>query len=907
MSEYKSRMERRQKSLQNSGKKKKGLFKKIFLSALLVFLFMMLAGTIAVAVIISNAPALDPSKLKNVSATRIYGKDDSGKPVLLATIGSKNRVYAPIDKIPKVVQDAFISTEDTRFYQHFGIDPVRIGGAVVANITHGFGAEGASTLDQQLIKLSYLTPKKTLTRKIQEAYLAVKLDREYSKKQILEMYLNKIYFEEQAYGVAAAAKTYFGLDVDHLDQITLPQAAMLAAIPKSPAYYDPLKHPDNAKKRRDLVLDLMVKNHKITKEEAEKAKQVSIKEMLKNHKETQENENEHNSTAVITMLQKLYVDTGKIDSTQWSQGGLRIYTTINKKAQDTVEEILNNDANFNGVKANFQAGISIIDTKTGAILAVGGGRHYKYGTNYAITGDARTGYGNQVGSTAKPIIDYGPAIEYLKWPTNHTLVDEPHAYSDGRTVTNWDNRYYGKMTMKEALALSRNIPAIETLQTVDKQAGVDSVVDFANKLGIPIKRSAFNETYAIGSFVSNPLQMAGAYAAFGNDGNYNEPYAIEYIMYPDGRKVSFDHDEHPAMHDYTAYMITDMLKAVIDHGTYAGPSLSGYVVAGKSGSTNPDEYAQQRYHLTPYEMAHGILDSWFVGYTPDITAAVWTGYDANLNVKNKGYIMVSPYEQHISHQLFGQIIRRLASPSTPDWQQPNSVVRKGSALYVRGTQPAEEPQEKQQTKIEAPSGLSAKYNPADQSVTLSWNYSGSNVSFEVAQSFNGSFRPITTTHDHQVVVRQLTPGETYVFSVTAVEDGTDNRSDPVKVTIKIPGADSSGNANQGNGNNGSVNNGNGTDQNNGSGGTGTDNNGNGQSGNGAGNGNENNGNGNNNSNGQNSNGGATNNPGDQNGSGQTGSGQQNGNGGNKGRNNVREQDNGQSPGAQTAKPQKNSD
>lgn len=287
MADYHSRTEKRQ-ALQNTGKKgkpptggggkkKKSIFRRVLLILILLFLFFILAGTITVFAIIKNAPNLDPAALKDPVSSQIIDKNNK---VATSVFQTQQRTYVSINKIPDLVQKAFVSTEDARFYKHFGIDPYRIGGAIVANITHGFGSEGASTITQQVIKNSYLSPKKTLTRKIQEAYLAIKLEQKYTKKQILEMYLNKIYLGEQAYGVGTASKVYFGKKVEDL---TLAQSAMLAALPKAPSYFDPLSNPSAAKKRRDLVLDLMVKNKAISQAQADKAKQVSMKDMMKGH------------------------------------------------------------------------------------------------------------------------------------------------------------------------------------------------------------------------------------------------------------------------------------------------------------------------------------------------------------------------------------------------------------------------------------------------------------------------------------------------------------------------------------------------------------------------------------------------------------------------------------------------
>ncbi|MFC7392668.1 transglycosylase domain-containing protein [Scopulibacillus cellulosilyticus] len=678
MTEYKSRAERRQakqkdNDKQPKGKKgnKKGLFKRIVLIIFLVILFLVLAGVITVFAVIKQAPSLDPKLLKDPMSTTIYDKNGHK---IDTVYSQQNRTYAPINKIPEVVQDAFISTEDNRFYKHFGIDPYRIGGAVVANITHGFGSEGGSTLDQQVIKNSLLTPKKTLTRKVQEAYLAIKLDQKYSKKQILEMYLNKIYLGEQAYGVGTAAKVYFGKNVKDL---TLPEAAMLASLPKAPSYYDPLANPKAAKQREDLVLDTMAKNHYITQAQADKAKQVSIKEMTKDHKGLKTPKRKY--TAYINYVYNELVNKKKVISKdEFYQGGLKIYTNLDPKAQQRVQDVLNNDGNFPGVKKNFQAGTALIDTKTGAIEAIGGGRHYQDGINWATSTD------NAVGSTAKPIMDYGPAVEYENWSTAHRVVDEPYKYSNGHTLENWDGQYKGPMTIRDALAQSRNIPAVKTLHQLMGDLGQSKIKDFTNNLGFNFKN--IYESYAIGSFTASPLQMAGAYAAFGNNGVYNEPYAVKSIEFPDGHTIDLDHKEHVAMHDYTAYMITDMLKSVIHdpQGTGRDANLPGVPVAGKTGSTNiPDDYARQ-HGISSYDQLHGDLDSWFVGYTTDLTMAVWTGYTPSNESDSGSFLPVS--EQHYSQDIFKYVMEDLASPNTPDFKKPNSVVESDGELYVRGHQ-----------------------------------------------------------------------------------------------------------------------------------------------------------------------------------------------------------------------------
>ncbi|HSU79702.1 MAG TPA: transglycosylase domain-containing protein [Candidatus Angelobacter sp.] len=811
MPDYKSRFERRQAQAKTPKQKKppkKGLFKKIVLSVVVLIVLLGISGIIAVAAMIHSAPALKATDLKTPVATKIYFNDGT----LMTTVGSDNRSYAPINKIPDIVKEAFISTEDTRFYQHFGIDPYRIGGAIVANFTHGFGAQGGSTITQQVVKNDVLTSHKTITRKVQEAYLAIKLEQEYSKDQILEMYLNTIFLGDRSYGVATAAQDYFGLSVDQLKNISIAQAAMLAALPKAPSYYDPTRNPEAALQRRNLVLDLMVKNKAISQADADKAKKVSIKDMLKKGSGTKKNK--RNYDAVVDLIESQYVGDGKqISKDDFYQGGLKIQTTIDRNVQTTIENVLNDDANFASAKKNIQAGIASVDTQTGAILGIGGGRHYTNGTNWALSGDTYNGTGNQIGSTAKPLVDYGPAIEYLKWPTVHTLKDEPYKYPGGKnSVGEWDGRYWGDMTIERALIWSRNVPAAKTLHELDTSVGKSKIIDYDGKLGIKFNSNHYNESYSIGSFTANPLEIAGAYATYGNNGVYNAPHAIKSVDYPDGRHVKFDHDEHVAFHDYTAYMVTDMLKGVTQTPTtYPGPSLAGYPIVGKSGSTNVSPELAKAYNLSSYEMNKGNVDEWFTGYSPKITTSVWTGYvRPKQNDGKSGIVLMGLDQQHIAGNLFGKIMLQITSKDTPYWRQPNSVVRASiekstgllaspttpksdivSGLFVKGSVPTQV--STKYKKLDPPKNVKATYNQADNTVSLTWDYANQQgVTFEVDQNTDSGYQPIGNSNQHNFTINNLQPGTDYEFAVIAnytdSQDASKNqKSDPTTVKVTIPG------------------------------------------------------------------------------------------------------------------------
>lgn len=807
MVEYKSRIERRKAKQQRdekpgkkqSPKKKRGFFKRLIVILLLLFLFLVLAGAITVFAIVKNAPALNPNMLRDPVSTTIM--DNHGK-AATTVFSNQKRIYANIDTIPLNVQNAFISTEDTRFYKHFGIDPIRIAGAAVAQFTRGYKSEGASTITQQVVRNSFLTQKKLFTRKIQEAYLAIKLEQKYTKKQILEMYLNKIYLGEgSTYGVATASEVYYGKSINH---VSLAQAAMLAAMTRNPGYYDPLVHPEHAKERRDLVLDLMVNNHAITKEQAEQAKQVSMKEMTKGHHKLKTTKTKY--SAFINYVHNELVNQKKLlTDAEFYNGGLKIYTTLNTAIQQRVENVLNNDSNYPNVQNNFQAGVSVIDTQTGAIRAIGGGRHYKDSTNW----NYGTSADGNVGSSAKPIMDYGPAIEYMKWPTNKEVVDEPWHYSTGQSFGDWDGKYKGTMTMRQALAQSRNVPAVKTLQTVLSSAGQSTEKSFTKKLGFNF--DDIKESYGIGAFASSPLKMAGAYAAFGNEGVYNQPYAVKKIDFPDGSVTELDHKQYTAMHDYTAYMISDMLKDVVSSpaGTGRTADIPGVPLAGKTGTQNiPDDYAKQ-YGISSYDQSHGALDAWFVGYTTKLTASVWTGYTKK--EKSGDGTFLGQNEQHYSQAIFRNIMSNFVGGST-DFKQPSSVVDIGNGeLAVRNTAAAQisnqdkEKQGDKTKKVDAPTGLSASYDQASKSVQLSWNYSGS-ATFKVS---NGS-TSVGTTGSTSLTVPGVTPGKTYTFTVTA--ETADGKSSAASVSIKIPADTSDQNNNQGNNQN-TNNNGDQTNQN----------------------------------------------------------------------------------------------
>ncbi|OQP16882.1 penicillin-binding protein 1A [Geobacillus zalihae] len=781
--EYRSRVERKQAAKQTKQKKAKtkrgrSWLKTVAIAILLMMVLGAIGGIATFAYFVKDAPPLDEAKIKDPLSSVLY--DMNGKQV--AELGGYKRTYISYKDVPKVLEDAVLATEDARFYEHHGIDIVRLAGAVLANIKEGFGAEGGSTITQQVVKMTFLSSKKTLERKAQEAWLALQLEQKYSKHEILEMYLNKIYYSDGIYGVARAAEYYFGKT--DLKKLTLPEAALLAGMPQAPNRYNPYDHPEAAKKRRDTVLSLMAKHGFISEEEAEKAKQVPIQSMLTKRKKSQ---NDVPYDAFIDEVIKEVTDKANVNV---FEDGLKIYTTLDQNVQTYVEKLLNSDKYFTN-KKDLQSGIAVVDTKTGAIRALGGGRHrdnIEFGFNYAIQPVG------QPGSTIKPILDYGPAIEYLKWSTAHILVDEPYTYSDGTPIRNAGGGYMGPITLRTALAKSRNIPALKTFQAVGKERARE----FANRLGMGFDE--VYEPYAIGgvSRYVSVLQMAGAYTAFGNNGVYTKPYAVTKIVFPDGTEMDLQPKPKRVMHDYTAYMITDVLKSVIRSGTGVLANVPGLELAGKTGTTNYGEdgakFGLQR---------DDVPDSWIVGYTPNYTAAIWVGFS-----KRSSTAKLSIEEQKIPKYLLKNLMSHIDDGSG-SFKQPESVVRlpikKGTnppklagkytpeseityELFVRGTEPTETANDVPE-ELPAVKGLTAVYDQAANAISVSWSYDEQTdeTIFEVRVKDGQGQTNTITTKDRSITISNPTPGWTYTIAVYA-KDG-ERMSKPAIASVHVPGGE----------------------------------------------------------------------------------------------------------------------
>ena len=583
-----------------------GLVKKIILSIVGVVVLLFVAGAALFFYYASSAPKISQSELASQNGTTIYDSQNR----VISRLGLQKREYAKDSQVPATLKHAVVSIEDRRFYKHHGVDPIRIVGAATANIFgRSDGMQGGSTLTQQLVKLSVFSTAasdRTFKRKAQEAWLAINVERHFSKNQILDFYINKVYMGNGVYGMQTAAQYYYGKD---LNQLSLSQLALLAGMPQSPTYYNPLStNTQAATRRRNEVLNAMARSKYITQAQADKAAQESITADLdSSHGNTSNGDVNVDEKVIDPYIKEVLADLQSKGYNPYNDG-LQVHTNIDLAAQKHLYTAANDTVPFQSNQ--MQAGVAVTDPHNGQVVAMLGGRHtgnVVYGLNRAVQTNRSSG------STAKPLMDYGPAIEYLQWPT-FKAVQDTKFYYPGTSIAlhDFDNKYKGTMTMRAALVQSRNVPAIRTLQDV----GIKRATTFLNGLGISQKKP-YTLQNGIGLYIS-PLQVSAAYAAFANGGTYYEPYYISSITTQDGNVKRFSSKGHQAMNKATAYMMTDMLKGVFTDSQGSGreANISGVNQAGKTGTTN-----------YPGGNHSGVMDSWMAGYTKNYSIAVWTGYD----------------------------------------------------------------------------------------------------------------------------------------------------------------------------------------------------------------------------------------------------------------------------------------
>jgi penicillin-binding protein 1A len=640
----------RSDSPKNGRRSSKNGNSKITVIILIVFVVMITgAGLGFLTASIHTMPSLK-DEIRPAASSQIY--DVNGK--LINTVHSvENRVPVSINKIPKNLQDAFVAAEDARFYQHIGIDPRGIMRAVWSNITDRGVSEGGSTITQQLAKNALLSQERTLKRKIQEAILALQIERQYSKNEILELYLNQIYFGQGAYGVQSAATVYFGKNVEDL---TLAECAMLAGIPKSPNYYSPFNNLKAATERQATVLDQMVKYNFINSSTGVQAKSAKLKLAVRS---TQSESNAKTASYFIDYVTQYLIDRYGADAVY--KDGLKVYTTLDLDMQEAAEEAMQKlpsvRVDSNGLQQP-QGALVAIDPRTGYIKAMVGGRGNDQ-FNRAVLAE------RQPGSAFKPFV-YLAALEGGMTPSS--IIEDSKISFGNWTPMNYDEKFHGSVSLRTALEQSLNVPTVK----IANQTGVDKPLYYAQQMGIStlVLQGSVNDrnlAMSLGGLTRGvtPLEIASAYGVLANQGIHVDPITVIKIVDRNGKTLEqVASKEKAVVNERSAYILTDMLRGVINNGT-GGAANIGRPAAGKTGTTN--DYK----------------DAWFVGFTPDLVASVWIGYDSDgyLNGITGGTLPAAIWRNFMQ--------KALVKIPARDFIRPNGIVIEPNPTPVLTEQPAD--------------------------------------------------------------------------------------------------------------------------------------------------------------------------------------------------------------------------
>jgi len=618
-------------------KKEKKIRKKISKKNVILILLISLGIIAASAVlafalfIIVTSPDFVPNELYNKEATVLYANDGVTE---IARYGSENVELVTYSDLPQVLVDALIATEDSRFFQHNGFDAARFIKASMGQLA-GQNAGGASTLSMQVIKNTFTSPESAgiagIIRKFTDIYMSVfKLEAVYTKEEIIEFYVNSQWlgggstYYGSITGVEQGSQYFFGKSVSDL---TLPEASLLVGIFNAPGAYNPYTNPDLATQRRSTVLSLMVRHGYITEEEKEFAESISVESLLADRNDDTTGDYQAFIDFVLRQVQN---ETGDDPY----QVPMAIYTTLDPDIQKTIKQLEDGEL-YKWVNDKIQFGMAITSVKDGSILGLSGGRNYQpKGTHRGVGYDnyGIEGINRQPGSTAKPIFDYGPYIEYIDGASTGTIfLDEPWTYTKGGSVLNADRGYNGPITMRSALVASRNVPAVQAFQQVVNQVGIEKIENFVHGLGINYGSTLY-ESAAIGGFDgTDPLTMSAAYATFARGGYYIEPYAFKKVVYLETEDVySHKVTKTKAMSEQTAYMITDMLVTAGASGVGGSFSISGTQIAAKGGTTTIDSASAAALGIP----SSATPNHWNITYSPDTSIALWYGYDNN----NQGYL-----------------------------------------------------------------------------------------------------------------------------------------------------------------------------------------------------------------------------------------------------------------------------
>ena len=687
---------------------------------------------------VSKAPALSESKLVATTSSKIYDNNNE----LIADLGAERRVNTQASEIPTDLVKAIVSIEDHRFFDHRGVDTIRIMGAALRNLQGQGGLQGASTLTQQLIKLTYFstsTADQTISRKAQEAWLAVQLEQKATKQEILTYYINKVYMSNGNYGMQTAAQNYYGKD---LKELSLPQLALLAGMPQAPNQYDPYSHPEAALERRNLVLSEMKDQNYISAEQYEKAINTPITDGLQSLKSANSYP-AYMDNYLKEVIDQVEQETGYNLLTT----GMEVYTNVDKNVQQRLWDVYNTDEYVAYPDDEIQVASTIVDVTNGKVLAQLGARHQSSNVSFGINQAVETN--RDWGSTMKPITDYAPALEYGVYDSTASIVhDIPYNYpGTDIPVYNWDHGYFGNITIQYALQQSRNVTAVETLNKV----GLDRAKTFLNGLGIDYPSIHYANAISSNTPESNKKygasseKMAAAYAAFANGGIYHKPMYINKIVFSDGSEKEFSDAGTRAMKETTAYMMTEMMKTVLVYGTGRGAYLPWLPQAGKTGTSNYtddeiEKYIKNTGYVAPDEM--------FVGYTRKYAMAVWTGYSNRLTpIIGDGFL--------VAGRVYRSMMAYLSEDNRPgDWTMPEGLYRSGEFVFQNGARNTWNTTATQQTQTVENSSTTTETSTTQANTTVSQQSNSAPVTDPNQGQTGQAVQPVQPTPQNPQVQQQ---------------------------------------------------------------------------------------------------------------------------------------------------------
>ena len=687
---------------------------------------------------VSKAPALSESKLVATTSSKIYDNNNE----LIADLGAERRVNTQANEIPTDLVKAIVSIEDHRFFDHRGVDTIRIMGAALRNLQGQGGLQGASTLTQQLIKLTYFstsTADQTISRKAQEAWLAIQLEQKATKQEILTYYINKVYMSNGNYGMQTAAQNYYGKD---LKELSLPQLALLAGMPQAPNQYDPYSHPEAALERRNLVLSEMKDQNYISAEQYEKAINTPITDGLQSLKSANSYP-AYMDNYLKEVIDQVEQETGYNLLTT----GMEVYTNVDKNVQQRLWDVYNTDEYVAYPDDELQVASTIVDVTNGKVLAQLGARHQSSNVSFGINQAVETN--RDWGSTMKPITDYAPALEYGVYDSTASIVhDIPYNYpGTDIPVYNWDHGYFGNITIQYALQQSRNVTAVETLNKV----GLDRAKTFLNGLGIDYPSIHYANAISSNTPESNKKygasseKMAAAYAAFANGGIYHKPMYINKIVFSDGSEKEFSDAGTRAMKETTAYMMTEMMKTVLVYGTGRGAYLPWLPQAGKTGTSNYtddeiEKYIKNTGYVAPDEM--------FVGYTRKYAMAVWTGYSNRLTpIIGDGFL--------VAGRVYRSMMAYLSEDNRPgDWTMPEGLYRSGEFVFQNGARNTWNTTATQQTQTVENSSTTTETSTTQANTTVSQQSNSAPVTDPNQGQTGQAVQPVQPTPQNPQVQQQ---------------------------------------------------------------------------------------------------------------------------------------------------------